>query len=38
MFSDREELKRVVAQAKANDYQLASLIEALVTSELFVKR
>jgi hypothetical protein len=38
MFSDREELKRVVEQAKANDYQLASLIEALVTSELFVKR
>jgi len=37
-FSDREQLKPVVEQAKANDYRLASLIESLVTSPLFVKR
>jgi hypothetical protein len=37
-FSDRAELRRVVEQAKTNDYQLASLIEGLVTSELFQKR
>lgn len=37
-FSDREELKRIVEKAKADDYQLASLIESLVTSPLFVRR
>ena len=37
-FSDRLELKRVAEKAKADDYKLASLIETLVTSELFVKR
>ena len=37
-FSDREELKRIVEQAKATDYQLASIVEALVTSPLFGKR
>jgi mono/diheme cytochrome c family protein len=37
-FTDREELKRVVEQAKAGDYKLASLIEALATSPLFEKR
>ena len=37
-FSDRLELKHVAEKAKADDYQLASLIESLVTSELFVKR
>ena len=37
-FSDRAELKRIVEQAKANDYRLASLIESLVTSELFLRR
>jgi hypothetical protein len=37
-FSDRLELKHVAEKAKADDYKLASLIETLVTSELFVKR
>ncbi|WP_395744966.1 DUF1592 domain-containing protein [Prosthecobacter sp.] len=37
-FSDREELKRITEESKANDYKLASLIEALVTSPLFLKR
>ena len=37
-FSDRSALKSVVEKAKANDYQLASLIEGLVTSDLFLKR
>ncbi|MDB6038217.1 MAG: hypothetical protein JWM99_2058 [Verrucomicrobiales bacterium] len=36
-FADRLELKRVVAESKANQYQLASLIELLVTSDLFLK-
>ena len=37
-FSDRSDLKPVTEKAKANDYQLASLIEDLVTSDLFQKR
>jgi len=37
-FSDREELKHVTEQTKADDYQLASMIEALATSPLFQKR
>jgi hypothetical protein len=37
-FTDREELKRVAASSKADDYHLASLIESLVTSPLFLKR
>ena len=37
-FTDRAELKLVAGQSKANDYKLASLIESLVTSELFLKR
>jgi mono/diheme cytochrome c family protein len=37
-FSDRAELRRVADQSKAGDYKLASLIESLVTSELFLKR
>ena len=37
-FSDRTELKRVVEQAKTNDYKLSSLIESLVMSPLFLKR
>ncbi len=37
-FTDREELKKIASQAKANDYKLASLIEELVTSDLFQKR
>ena len=38
LFSDRAELKRIAEQSKANDYKLGSLIESLVTSELFLKR
>jgi Protein of unknown function (DUF1585)/Protein of unknown function (DUF1588) len=37
-FTDRTELKPVIDEAKANDYKLSSLIESLVTSELFLKR
>jgi mono/diheme cytochrome c family protein len=37
-FSDRQELKRIAEQAKANDYKIASLIESLVASDLFLKR
>ena len=37
-FTDREELKQIARQSKANDYKLESLIEALVTSDLFQKR
>ncbi len=37
-FSDRAEIKRIAARSKADDYRLASLIEMLVTSDLFLKR
>lgn len=37
-FSDREELKCIVGKAKGDDYKLGNIIEALVTSSLFVKR
>jgi Protein of unknown function (DUF1585) len=37
-FSDRAELKHIAEQAKANDFKLASLIEAFVVSEAFAKR
>ncbi len=37
-FLDREELKRVTDESKAANYKLASLIESLVTSPLFLKR
>ena len=37
-FSDREELKRIAESSKADGYKLASLIEFLVTSPLFLKR
>ena len=37
-FSDREELKRIADQAKAGGYKLASIVESLVTSPLFLKR
>jgi hypothetical protein len=37
-FGDREELRRIVEQARANGYPLATLIESLVTSPLFIKR
>ena len=37
-FSDREELKHVTDKSKTEGYKLASLIEDLVTSDLFQKR
>jgi hypothetical protein len=37
-FTDREELKAVVEESKTSGYQIASLIESLVTNELFQKR
>jgi mono/diheme cytochrome c family protein len=37
-FSDRIELQHVTEQSKANGYKLQSLIESLVTSDLFLKR
>ncbi len=37
-FTDRIELKAVVEQSKSGGYQLASMIESLVTNELFLKR
>jgi hypothetical protein len=37
-FSDRVALRHVTEKAKASDYQLASLIEELVTSDIFQTR
>ncbi len=37
-FADRAELKRLAGQSKADDYRLASFVEALVMSDLFQKR
>lgn len=37
-FSDREELKHVAELAKKSGYPIASLIESLVASPLFLKR
>ncbi|MBI1374574.1 MAG: DUF1592 domain-containing protein [Phycisphaera sp.] len=37
-FSDREILKDIAAQSRADDYRLRSLIESFVTSPLFLKR
>jgi hypothetical protein len=37
-YSDRIELKHVAEQSKADGYKLESLIELLVTSDLFQKR
>jgi mono/diheme cytochrome c family protein len=37
-FTDKFELKKVARQAKADDYRLSGLIEALVTSEMFRRR
>ncbi len=37
-FSDRAEMKRITEQSKVDEYKLASLIEEIVTSELFLKR
>jgi hypothetical protein len=35
--SERSEIDRVVAQAKANDYRIVDLISALCTTDIFVK-
>jgi hypothetical protein len=37
-YSDRADVKRIVEQSKQSDFKLASVIESLVTSELFRKR
>jgi mono/diheme cytochrome c family protein len=37
-FTDREELKQITAEAKPGDYRLATLVEELVASPLFVQR
>jgi hypothetical protein len=37
-FSDRADLQRIVAAGKDGQYRLASLVDALVTSDLFQKR
>lgn len=37
-YSDRDELKKLADQSRKDGYKLASLIESLVTSPLFVKR
>jgi len=37
-FSDRDYLKQIATDAKKNDYHLATIIESLVTSPLFLKR
>src|ERR1051325_6790780 len=37
-FSDRSELKRIAQQSKSNGYKLASLIESIATSQLFLNR
>jgi hypothetical protein len=37
-FTDRSELKPVVEQAKADGYKLSSIVESVVTSELFQQR
>ena len=37
-FTDRTALRSVTARSKSDNYRIASLIESLVTSELFLKR
>lgn len=37
-FGDRNDLKHITEQAKANDYKIMTLIESFVTSDLFQKR
>jgi mono/diheme cytochrome c family protein len=37
-FDDRDQLKAIAAISKAKDYRVRDLLEAFVTSELFVKR
>ncbi len=37
-FADRAALNELITRAKAQDYRLASLVESLVTSDLFQKR
>jgi hypothetical protein len=37
-FSDRDELQKIAAISKANDYRLKDLVEAFVCSDLFLSR
>ncbi len=37
-YSDRADLQNILAQSKSSDYQLATLIETFITSDLFQKR
>jgi hypothetical protein len=37
-FADHAELKRITEQAKADDYRLASFVEALIMNDLFQRR
>jgi mono/diheme cytochrome c family protein len=37
-FGDRERLQRITAQSKADGYRLATLVQTLVTSDLFQRR
>ncbi len=37
-FSDRDRLQRIAVQSKADGYKLATLIQTLVTSDLFQRR
>ena len=37
-YADRSDLQQIVAQNKGDNYQLATLVENFVASELFQKR
>jgi hypothetical protein len=37
-YSDRREIDRILAQTRANNYGLRSLIDAIVQSELFLMK
>jgi hypothetical protein len=37
-FDDKDELQTIATASKAKDYRLRDLLEALVCSELFLKR
>ena len=37
-FGDRDKLQRIAAQSKSDGYKLASLIQTLITSDLFQRR
>ena len=36
-FVDEDEIKKIMANAKQNDYKLQAIIESIVTSDLFQK-